>query len=233
MCSLRSWAQSQDIELELILVDDGSTDGSSELCDRLCDKVIHQSNSGVSAARNEGIKMATGEWLWFVDADDYIESIENGHLAPVQPGSILDSDTDLLVTGFIWDENGEPCSYGADAKEIPYNLWRCWFKRENVKTQNLRFVEKRKYAEDQEFILRYLMSVKKYKAVALPSLQYHYTLRPGSAMTRKGVKAKKFCDIVCVIGSVWRLAICRLHFPSWIWVQTRRLMKTALVISFR
>ncbi|MEI6578766.1 MAG: glycosyltransferase, partial [Eubacteriales bacterium] len=66
-------------ELELILIDDGSTDGSGALADKLAKedsrvKVIHQSNKGVSAARNAGLKVAQGEYIGFVDADDFIES---------------------------------------------------------------------------------------------------------------------------------------------------------------
>ena len=63
--------------LEVILVDDGSTDGSGELCDTLVQqdsriRVIHQANAGSSAARNHGIRESHGEFLGFVDSDDYI-----------------------------------------------------------------------------------------------------------------------------------------------------------------
>ena len=71
---------------EIILVDDGSTDGSGAICDSYvsiddrcidyrCDiKVVHQSNAGLSAARNAGIKAAKGEYVMFVDSDDYIDN---------------------------------------------------------------------------------------------------------------------------------------------------------------
>lgn len=70
-------AQSYE-NLEIILVDDGSTDRSGELCDELGKKdsrirVIHKINGGLSSARNAGIDAATGEWLAFVDSDDWIE----------------------------------------------------------------------------------------------------------------------------------------------------------------
>ena len=67
------------VDLQIILVDDGSTDGSALICDKLaCGdsriEVIHKMNGGLSSARNEGMKAATGEYIYFLDADDYIES---------------------------------------------------------------------------------------------------------------------------------------------------------------
>ena len=65
--------------IEIILVDDGSTDSSGLICDRYAEKntnisVIHQKNSGLSAARNSGLNKANGDYIYFLDSDDYISA---------------------------------------------------------------------------------------------------------------------------------------------------------------
>ena len=64
--------------LEIILVDDGSTDESGAICDRYAEQdgriqVVHKENGGQSSARNVALDMMTGEWVLFVDSDDWIE----------------------------------------------------------------------------------------------------------------------------------------------------------------
>lgn len=64
--------------IEILLIDDGSTDGSASICDEYCRidarvKVIHKENAGVSSARNAGISISTGDYIIFVDGDDWLE----------------------------------------------------------------------------------------------------------------------------------------------------------------
>jgi len=75
---VRSLAAQTFSDIEIILVDDGSPDRSGKICDEYAKEdpritVIHQENQGVSAARNHGMEKAQGEWICFVDADDWIE----------------------------------------------------------------------------------------------------------------------------------------------------------------
>lgn len=87
---------------ECILVDDGSTDGSELICDKWAVKdtrikVLHQNNQGVSVARNRGIEKAKGEYITFVDSDDWIESTYLEDM--ITP--MLSHDVDLVISGLI------------------------------------------------------------------------------------------------------------------------------------
>lgn len=109
-----SWLAQTETDLELILVDDGSTDGSGELCDKLTEKdlrirVLHQENAGVSAARNAGMREAGGEFLLFTDSDDYVAPDYLEKMSRCQ----RQTDSDLVLCGFhhLYD--------GADILKIP------------------------------------------------------------------------------------------------------------------
>lgn len=87
----------QDHEaLEIILIDDGSKDESGAICDRYAAqdsriRVIHQKNGGAAAAKNAGLRIATGEYLSFVDSDDYLESNVYGYMLDVLKSNDADA----------------------------------------------------------------------------------------------------------------------------------------------
>ena len=88
---------------ELILIDDGSKDGSGEICQRFAAldtrvKYLYQENKGVSAARNKGLDIACGEWITFMDSDDWVEPF---HLATFNKQ--VEKNVDLCINSFIID----------------------------------------------------------------------------------------------------------------------------------
>lgn len=93
---------SQDYEdLEVILIDDGSTDASGRICDQYADKdprvrVIHQNNGGAAAAKNAGLRLASGDYLTFADSDDYLEPGAYGFLMK----TLLETNADAVQGSF-------------------------------------------------------------------------------------------------------------------------------------
>ena len=92
------------VDFELILVDDGSDDGSERICNDYAKKdervkIIRQENQGVSSARNTGLDYATGKYIAFVDADDWVEK----ELFEESINAIEKSKADILYHGFVKD----------------------------------------------------------------------------------------------------------------------------------
>ena len=96
---------SQQVEdLEIILVNDGSTDKSLQICEQFAKHheqtvIIEQDNQGLSVARNSGLQVATGDYVTFVDCDDYLES--NSYKALI---SKLNEDKDIDILEYSVDE---------------------------------------------------------------------------------------------------------------------------------
>lgn len=90
---------------EIILVDDGSTDSSAKICDRLVEnnkkviKVIHKSNGGLSSARNVGLDVASGEYVFFLDSDDSVDNRFFDILDPI----LSQRNIDLIEIGCYWE----------------------------------------------------------------------------------------------------------------------------------
>lgn len=120
---------------EIILVDDGATDSSGRMCDdylsiNSCVKVIHQENGGLSAARNTGLRASKGEYIYFLDSDDYIEDNTLEHLVELIEKENADAvffdgyvffdecEDDQSVSRYVRKERYKT-QYG---KEMLYNL---------------------------------------------------------------------------------------------------------------
>ena len=101
---IRSILDQTFTDLELILVDDGSTDSSPSICDRWAEKddrvvVVHQDNRGAGAARNRGLEIARGRYIGFVDSDDWVDA---GMYAELLSGLNSNPEIDIAECGITW-----------------------------------------------------------------------------------------------------------------------------------
>ncbi len=166
--------------IELILIDDGSTDDSKFICDIFAKqdqrvRVFHQNNSGVSAARNVGLKNSQGEYILFVDADDELtdDSIKS-RVELIQSNDIgissykVINDDNVVIRKMpkssmkFWRKNEAILNLFSDC-EIGYQgyLWNKIYKNSIIKNNRIFFKKGIAYNEDQLFNLQYLLRCKK------------------------------------------------------------------------
>lgn len=155
---------------ELILINDGSTDNSGEICNKYAIhdyriKIFHQANKGLSGARNSGLEIAGGEWIAFVDSDDWIEP---NYLETINRKIQL-INVDLYTFGLrrLDDEKilYEYCpTYAVESnnsflksKYYKHTGWSYVFRNSIIKKWSIRFpLDIKQYTEDQPFLLKYI-----------------------------------------------------------------------------
>lgn len=181
--------------LEILLVDDGSTDGTGELCDELAKedariRVIHKENGGSSSARNLAIEQAKGEYLGFVDSDDYIEphmyerlyaSIVKYQVPIAQIGrDEIDMEGNLLPN--ICEPPTEAMCFGAEEflKELLMHRGDCSFCTKLVHRSLLQEDKFPVGLLNEDFRLLVQILPKAGRLVSLPGQTYHVFYRIGS-----------------------------------------------------
>ena len=108
--AIESALNQKRVQCEIILVNDGSTDGSKEICDLYAQNepllitVIHQENQGSGPARNAGLKAATGRYIYFADPDDYF----NPYLIADNFKMAQEKNPDIVIFGFTREPAGKP-----------------------------------------------------------------------------------------------------------------------------
>ena len=194
-------------DYEIILIDDGSTDESGEICDAYARRdariqIIHQENYGLSGARNTGLNVARGDWIVFVDSDDWIET----EMLERLDAQINKAPADMYRFNMCKiDENGrviERLLYSVEYSDVFFRTeqdkfnfylhrfmqykmgWEVCggiYRRKLVEKHGIRFVKTQEvFAEDYLFTFQYLLYVQKVRLLC--EIFYNYVERSDSLM---------------------------------------------------
>lgn len=174
-------------DFELLLIDDGSRDRSGEICDKYARKdervrVFHKENGGVCLARNLGLEKAKGEWISFVDGDDFLDCDYYCNFLSFHDAS------DLVFTGFQIIESDKKkivsekyCQYNRKNNNISnllsypfmsYTPWGIFIKSQIIQCNKVRFDPNLKVGEDTNFI--YTIMALSTRISLLPIIGYNY-----------------------------------------------------------
>lgn len=160
-------------DYEILIVDDGSTDGSDEICEQQAKRkpgtrVFHKENGGLSSARNFGIEHAQGEWIIFPDPDDWVEPDYLEHLAALREKH----HADLSICGHFDHIDGGIRTWNAKARETVLNqeealallmrpdsycgyAWNKLYNLKVIRERGLRFDTQLGMVQDLHFAVRY------------------------------------------------------------------------------
>ena len=242
-------------DIQIIVVDDGSTDGTGEICDEYARKydnieVVHTSNNGPVRARWEGLNKAKGKYVGFVDSDDYVspEMFEGLY------SEIIESDADFVHSWFKTIENGEEkyeiapyadCIevnndvekeeviiklFFEKGKRLSPSMWSKLYRRDFA-IANYRYIpETLKYGEDVLFLFACIANSKKIKIVS--DVYYNYIVRENS-LSHIDDKAKMYNEIglLCYLENLnekLEYPISREYFFEWFRSESFRFLNRAV-----
>lgn len=206
-------------DIEIIMVDDGSPDNSPKMCDEYAKKdkrvkVIHKQNGGLGYARNSGLEIATGEYIAFVDSDDYVKLdmyeklydtamttrsdtvfcgfnmyFEEGRVVNHQHTKGLLTFKDTEVKNLMLDFIASSPEYKSDWK-YEMSVWHGIYSTGIIQKHNLRFISEREFlSEDLPFQVRYL---KESATVAyMPDCFYYYCMNNAGSLTHANYSPDK------------------------------------------
>ena len=204
--------------LEIILIDDGSTDDSGNICDNYAKKdnriiVKHTKNNGVSTARNIALDIAKGDYITFVDSDDYIDK----NMYELMINKMVASQSDICICAFCKeDNNGNPIKpikndpkeghYIFDRIDFPNEIhfnsnimgytWNKVYNNRLIKKNKIRFNRDFKMTEDSLFNMEIFDSNKKFKCCYINSNFYHYVIYQHDNITNYNMSNMSFFKVI-------------------------------------
>lgn len=184
---------------ELLLIDDGSPDRSGEICDEYAQKdsrirVFHKKNGGVSSARNLGLDNVQGEYVTFVDSDDWIDMDNMAICIPLMIANVLD----VLQYSFKRVDDKKKVLYVKEvnskvldlqhyiSNDSFYCVWGAYIRTSIISENKIRFDENLKLAEDQIFMMTVMSNSNRFQAIN--SVYYNYYFNTESATNNEKVQ---------------------------------------------
>jgi len=227
--------------LEVILIDDGSTDDSGTICDRYASDdhritVIHQKNAGAAAAKNAGLRIATGEYLSFVDSDDYLEPNVYGYML----SALRESGADAAHFNFreVWPGRSEDCMSNRGSTQVSSREylvrftkdWSCpllWNKLYKRSLFDGVFFEEGHKIDDEYFT--YQGFLRECRILCDERIVYNYRKRRSSVMSRPEAANQRLMD--CLDSTVKRRAKVLAVFPELRWAFNENYLDTIWYLS--
>lgn len=190
-------------DIEIILVDDGSTDNSGNIAKKYADenpnkiKYYRKENGGLSDARNYGIPYATGEYIAFLDSDDYIDNIAYEEMY----NKAIEENSDYVECDFIWEYPNkskiDKQDYYFGKREMFINVrvvaWNKLIKKEIITSNNIKFPKGLRY-EDVEFTYKLIPYLNRTSYVNKPFV--HYVQRENSIANNQNEKNAEIFEVL-------------------------------------
>ena len=194
-------------DIEVLLVDDGSTDSSGAICDEYAEKdsrvrVFHKANGGVSTARNLGLNEATGKWIMFIDSDDTVASVICERL--------LEHVDEGCMPMCMWGEGNDKDGYRPISSKLEgkhpiedilqvkiHHPFDRLYESEIIKREHLFFNEEISYAEDAIFNFIYYGFLNSFYIINEPLYNYRIlskSLSHGTYIVNYEYATKEYCE---------------------------------------
>ena len=198
--------------IEVLLIDDGSTDKSGKICDEYAKKdkriiTIHIKNGGVSHARNLAIEKSKGEYITFVDSDDYVDE----NYVKIMLDYIIKFDADISICGIAYQKRNKAKNNSSktnikiiDKEEYALALytnanilgfvWNKLYSSKIIKKNIIKFEENISMLEDELFNFKIIDNYNELKCVVLSNKLYYYVMNDLSAVHQFNIKSISIFD---------------------------------------